>query len=133
MNHFRVVEQVPWRNEDRRHCRDHTACAPADFARGDVGEIEGRGNEVGNDVNADGRGDKGECAEQHGHTVVDARHGGDGVVKHLTEHRQGPGNNHHGHQGERQKIYRQAPEVAATHVFHTPAVTTEITEIQGRT
>ncbi len=104
MDHFGVVEQVPRRDENRGHRRDHAAGAPADLAGGDVGEVERWGDKVGDNVDADRGGHKGKGAQQDSHIVVDARHSGDRVMEHFAEHRQGPGNNHHGDQENARKF-----------------------------
>ena len=59
VDHVRRVEQVPGHHEHRAHRRDHPAADEGDVLGRHVGEVEGRRDEVGDDVDADGGDDEG--------------------------------------------------------------------------
>ena len=89
MDHGRVVVEVPRSDEDRGDGRDHPAHAPADMLRSHVREIEGRGDEVRHDVDADRRRHEGEGAEHHRVGVVDLTHRLHRIDDEVAEDRQG--------------------------------------------
>ncbi len=129
-----LVVRIPVpRGDDHRADRgDHAAGAPADLLRVDVGEVERGGDEVGHDVDADGRGDEGDAAQQNRERGIDALHGFDRVGDQLAEHRHGRGGADDGKQGEHHVIHWESPEIALLDILVGVAVSGEVAEIQHR-
>ena len=111
---LRVVVEVPRCDQHRTDGRDHAACAPADPLRADVGEVERRTDEVGDDVDADGGDREGQGTQHDGEGAVDAGHRLDRVGDQFAEHRQGQRRGHDDEYREHQEVDRQTEEVATS-------------------
>src|SRR5580765_6272512 len=97
-----VVVQVPRGDQHRADGGDHAAHPPGDLLRVDVGEVERGGDEVGDDVDADGGDHEGQRAEHDGVDVVQPGHGVHRVDDQFAEHRPGGRRGDHDQQREHQ-------------------------------
>ena len=131
MDHMRIVEQVPGRDENRGDCGDHAAHAPADQLRRHVGKIESRRHEVGDDIDAD-RGDhESQAAQHHRKSVVDMAHHLHRIGNQLAVQRQGGSDADYRQQREAEEIDRQSPEISRL-LIGNPCRKAKIAEVEHR-
>ena len=103
-----------------------------DLLRVDVREVERGRDEVGDDVDADGRGRERQRCQHDREGVVDLADRLDRVGDELAVDRQRRRRGEHGQQREHREVHRQAPEVAALDRLERLAVAREVTEVEHR-
>src|SRR6266702_4217772 len=86
-----VRHQLPWLHDDAHGAGDETAGAETDAARGEIGEIVGRGDDVGGDVDVEGGHEKRNHRQDDGEGIAEARKNRDGIPKRLAKDDHGGG------------------------------------------
>src|SRR6266699_4455731 len=74
-----IGHQFPGLHDDAHGAGDETAGAEADAARGEIGEIVGRGDDVGGDVDVEGGHEKRNHRQDDGEGIAEARENGNRI------------------------------------------------------
>ena len=98
--------------------------------RKQVGDVVGRRDKVGDDVDAHGRHDERHAAEDDGELVVDLGHDLHRVHDHRAEHLGAAGGHDHHDDREQHEVHRQAEEVADLHLAFALREAREVAEIE---
>ena len=120
----------PQRADEERHAGgDQAADLEADRPGKEVGQVVGRGNEVGHQVDADGGGEEGDRRQQRQRQGVDPFDDIGGVGQGLAEQYQGTGGDDQRDKGEEGDVEGKPQQVAELHLTFGSDEAGEVAEV----